>query len=369
MPWPQLSTALPRACGIPGESAQSRRWVSARIIKILALACILFSIEALRGPAYGQSSAEPANADTARGIQLYNQGDLKEAAKALRAAVKNHNDDARAWFYLGLALTRTGDVRRARSAFEETLKLRPDNADALTGLAYTLLLANKSSQAEREATRALELDGKNVDAYYIVAVTRLRAAAPFDSLDHIEAALQFKPNYPAALLLKSQILMNLFTDEAFKSTGQTKATRLSWLLGAMESLEKFLKLSPGEPGIEVWREQFESLGVYAELADKSNPNRSVFQGSEVDQKLRILKKTEPQYTEEARGAGVQGKVDALAIMSVDGTVKHILLLQRLSHGLTEQSIRAARNIKFEPAIKDGRPVSQVVRLEYNFHLF
>ncbi|MFL6256667.1 MAG: hypothetical protein ACJ74T_16800 [Pyrinomonadaceae bacterium] len=34
--------------------------------------------------------------------------------------------------------------------------------------------------------------------------------------------------------------------------------------------------------------------------------------------------------------------------------------------LTERCRRAASEIKFEPAVKDGHPISQRVRLEYNF---
>jgi hypothetical protein len=34
---------------------------------------------------------------------------------------------------------------------------------------------------------------------------------------------------------------------------------------------------------------------------------------------------------------------------------------------TEESIKAARQIKFDPAMKDGHPVSMYMQLEYNFH--
>lgn len=137
MHWPQRSTALPPACGTQDKSARSRKCAISqnRVVQILALAGIVlcFSIAVLQGHAYGQLSSEAANEDTARGIKLYNQGDTNGAAKALLLAVKNHSDDAAAWYYLGLALTRTGDVKGARNAFEATLKLRPNNADARTG--------------------------------------------------------------------------------------------------------------------------------------------------------------------------------------------------------------------------------------------
>jgi hypothetical protein len=37
--------------------------------------------------------------------------------------------------------------------------------------------------------------------------------------------------------------------------------------------------------------------------------------------------------------------------------------------LTEKAISAARMIKFMPAMKDGRAVSQYIQIEYNFNLY
>jgi hypothetical protein len=53
----------------------------------------------------------------------------------------------------------------------------------------------------------------------------------------------------------------------------------------------------------------------------------------------------------------------------DGRVQNIFVFRSLSHGLTEQTIKAARKIKFIAATKDGHPVSQAVMLEYYFNLY
>jgi hypothetical protein len=44
-------------------------------------------------------------------------------------------------------------------------------------------------------------------------------------------------------------------------------------------------------------------------------------------------------------------------------------MQSLPYGLTEAAIAAARQIKFEPATLDGKPVSMFMQLEYNFNLY
>jgi hypothetical protein len=41
----------------------------------------------------------------------------------------------------------------------------------------------------------------------------------------------------------------------------------------------------------------------------------------------------------------------------------------LPYGLTEKAIAAARQIRFQPAMKDGRAVSQFIQIEYNFNLY
>jgi TonB family protein len=329
---------------------------------------LYLSIAVTQTKVNGQQSSAVTSDDSARGIKLYNQGDIKGAAEALRLAVKQHKDDADAWYYLGLALTSNGDGKGARKAFEATVKLRPESADARTGLAYILLLANKLGEAESEAKRALALKAENTYAHYVIGVARLRAGSPSRALDEAEAALRINPDFSAGLLLKSQVLINIFTEESLSSNKQSSDDSFLRLRDARESLEKYLKLNANTADREVWREQLESLRVYAELSDKSNAARSIFNADEITITRRILSKPTPEYTEEARRAGVEGTVVLLAVLAADGNVKHVLLLQPLSYGLTEEAIMAARKIKFEPSIKDGRPVSQVVRLEYHFNL-
>jgi outer membrane biosynthesis protein TonB len=40
----------------------------------------------------------------------------------------------------------------------------------------------------------------------------------------------------------------------------------------------------------------------------------------------------------------------------------------LPHGLTEKAIEAAKKIRFNPAVRDGQPVSVRGNLEYTFNL-
>jgi TonB family protein len=94
-----------------------------------------------------------------------------------------------------------------------------------------------------------------------------------------------------------------------------------------------------------------------------------FAPKDVSQKARIISRPEPQYTEEARKNQISGTVVLRAVLGSNGAVTGIRAVSGLPFGLTEKAISAAHQIKFVPAQKDGRAVSQYIQIEYNFNLY
>ncbi|HEX8131676.1 MAG TPA: energy transducer TonB, partial [Pyrinomonadaceae bacterium] len=92
-------------------------------------------------------------------------------------------------------------------------------------------------------------------------------------------------------------------------------------------------------------------------------------GKEVTERAVIRAKPNPAYPRGARRYQVQGVVKLRIILGADGKVgDEMEVLEGLPHGVTEEAIKAARLIEFEPARKDGRPVSQYVTVLYHFRL-
>ena len=92
----------------------------------------------------------------------------------------------------------------------------------------------------------------------------------------------------------------------------------------------------------------------------------IYTGKEVDVKARILDKPKARYTDEARKNEVIGSVILRALLARNGTVVNISVVMGLPYGLTQQAIAAAREIKFIPAMKEGKPVSMWMQLLYEF---
>jgi TonB family protein len=89
-------------------------------------------------------------------------------------------------------------------------------------------------------------------------------------------------------------------------------------------------------------------------------------GIPVTRKVRILEKPNPQRTQAARNKHTEGVVILSVVLNASRKVTDISVIQGLPDGLTESSIKQAERIRFEPALKDGCPVSVKMQVEYSF---
>jgi TonB family protein len=83
---------------------------------------------------------------------------------------------------------------------------------------------------------------------------------------------------------------------------------------------------------------------------------------------RVISDAKPRYTREAMRARIEGSVTLSAVVEVDGTVGEVKVLASLHPDLDQQAILAARNWRFEPGRKDGKPVPVQVTLDMTFTL-
>ncbi len=84
----------------------------------------------------------------------------------------------------------------------------------------------------------------------------------------------------------------------------------------------------------------------------------------------LVHKVEPRYTEEARGAGIQGTVLLQVEIEPTGKVstEHIRVSRSLGYGLDEQAIECVRQWRFKPALRNGYAVPAKAGIEVNFRL-
>ena len=79
-------------------------------------------------------------------------------------------------------------------------------------------------------------------------------------------------------------------------------------------------------------------------------------------------KVDPDYTEEARRAGVQGVVTLALIVQPNGSPSNIVVQKGLGYGLDQKAIEAVRQWRFQPGRKSGQDVPVAAVVEVTFRL-
>lgn len=84
--------------------------------------------------------------------------------------------------------------------------------------------------------------------------------------------------------------------------------------------------------------------------------------------VEILFKPRPVYTDEARKLHVEGEVLMQVTFSAAGRLEDMRVVRGLGHGLDEAAQRAAAQIRFKPALRDGQPLDSTAIVHIVFEL-
>jgi TonB family protein len=96
---------------------------------------------------------------------------------------------------------------------------------------------------------------------------------------------------------------------------------------------------------------------------------AVMRQNQVDQKAKLLSKFEPSSNQFAQDYGVAGMCLYHVVIGPDGKPREIAVARPIGFGLDENAVAAIRDAKFEPAIKDGKPVPVLLDLVVQFRIY
>jgi TonB family protein len=82
----------------------------------------------------------------------------------------------------------------------------------------------------------------------------------------------------------------------------------------------------------------------------------------------ILYKPKPDFTDEARRLKLEGEVLVRVVFTATGEVRVLDVVRGLGHGLDENAVRAAQQIRFKPAQRNGQAVDSAATVRIVFQL-
>ncbi len=80
----------------------------------------------------------------------------------------------------------------------------------------------------------------------------------------------------------------------------------------------------------------------------------------------FLSRVKPEYTAEAERADVNATVEVMVVLRSSGEVGEAEITRWAGFGLEDSALRAIRQLKFNPATRNGQPVSVRAMIRYNF---
>jgi TonB family protein len=112
----------------------------------------------------------------------------------------------------------------------------------------------------------------------------------------------------------------------------------------------------------------QSTGFADQTVASDAPKKKAATGEGATTPVDILEKPHPEYTAEGRSLKIEGDVVIDMVFLANGSVQVNRVISGLGHGLDETAMKAAQQIKFKPAKRDGQAVDFPARVRIEFRL-
>jgi protein TonB len=89
----------------------------------------------------------------------------------------------------------------------------------------------------------------------------------------------------------------------------------------------------------------------------------------ITQDIKIIAKPSAKYTDAARQNQFSGTVRVRVTFTSSGQIGSVSVVSNAPYGLADMAIAAAKQIKFEPAKKDGVAITKIKQIDYAFTLY
>lgn len=123
---------------------------------------------------------------------------VRRPVTSIESIVKNYQNTAEYWFYLGYYLSEVGAHKDAIDVFKEAISLKPGFADALyyRGAAYENL--GKYKEASRDYREAIRSKADFTDAFFSLGVTYGKLGMYKEAVEILNQAVRLEPDFADA---------------------------------------------------------------------------------------------------------------------------------------------------------------------------
>jgi len=208
--------------------------------------------------------------------------------------------------------------------------------------------------------KLLEIEGRRVEIVFDPKNLSNHSPKPLDLLANLDNYTGKEREILQKYLLRKEVTVEIEMPSG-KATeeGATAAMRAVFVL-------------PGESMTEAvpdfWRAYF--ADVEGKTYDPPSSLGTVYRVEpHVISAPRTVNAPAPEYSDEARRAGLQGSAILWLVVDATGAPRDVQIQRPLGLGLDEKAVERIRTWTFEPGRKDGQPVPVKINIEVSFRLY
>lgn len=192
-----------------------------------------------------------------------------------------------------------------------------------------------------------------------------------NSLREVQKALEeYDRQRPDAERRLREVQQNLAEHDRIVQEQQNREATQKRVEEMRAALEQYEKTRPAdEARMKEVREKIAELErLYTPEREREVQERiAEMQKLEGDRKATLIYRVEAEYPADAREKKIRGSVVLGLTIDHDGIPQNIQVKKPLYPSLDQAAIEAIRKWRFEPAMKDGQPVSMFITVEVNFN--
>lgn len=130
-----------------------------------------------------------------------------------------------------------------------------------------------------------------------------------------------------------------------------------------------LGIGVGSPGVGPRRLTIQGYDDRADIISVSDPIAANKEGKSPIKDVIVISKPKPSYTNSAYAQRTMGVVKLRIVFLASGKIGSVTPVLSLPNGLTTEAVKAARSIRFKPALRDGVPVAIAKELSFSFVIY
>lgn len=301
-----------------------------------------------------QANPNSAEAHINLGAQLITEGFYPEAVDMLQKAVKLKPDSAAAQYNLGLAQLMVGEFQNAVASTSRALELKPDwkYADVYNNLGLAYAGLKKWDDAVKAYREAIKMVPNYAGAIYNLGIAYVGLGQGTQALPLVEQLKPMNWDYQARLW---NAIHNIKVPVTEKTEIASAPTPTPTPIAAATPI--------ATPIPEPTPENVAPNPADKPAAEVECPD-PIYRPSGVTRMASFIGDLQVSYSEEASQNNVQGRIVLQVILCGNGRVSDITVEERLPFGLTERAIGALKQLQFQPAELNSKPVSVMIKQEF-----